>query len=159
MASWIGVDTPDADERWWAHLRRSEESESPFHATASYVRSRRIYVDSVWSLCEDHGPQETTAHVATRYYDSCMQREPAGGELLDAFTLDELRVACVLVAAKFEEHDADLAGKGFFAGLVEYAAAGPGWYGAAHASHRALESPVGGRRGVAATGPEKNCQT
>ena len=27
--------------------------------------------------------------------------------------------------AKFEEHYADLAGKGFFAGLVEYAASGP----------------------------------
>lgn len=34
-----------------------------------------------------------------------MQREPTGGFLLEDYTLDELRIACVLIAAKFEEHE------------------------------------------------------
>lgn len=92
--------------RWWRHLRRAESSDPPFELHAPYLKCRRIYVDSVWSLCEDQGLCETTAHVATRYYDAVMQREPAGGFLLEEFTLDELRIACVLVAAKYEEHEA-----------------------------------------------------
>lgn len=105
--AFIGQEDERSQQRWWDQLRsRESEDPGPFSLSAPYVKCRRLYVDSVWSLCEDHRLAETTAHVATRYYDFAMQREPAGGVLLEEFTLDEVRIACVLIAAKFEEHEA-----------------------------------------------------
>ena len=55
-------------------------------------------------MCEDHRLAETTAHLATRYFDFALQKHE--DQLFDEFSLDELRVACVLLAAKYDEHEA-----------------------------------------------------
>ena len=55
-------------------------------------------------MCEDHRLAETTAHLATRYFDFALQKNE--DSLFDEFSLDELRVACVLLAAKYDEHEA-----------------------------------------------------
>ena len=106
LVGFIGFEDDRSRARWWSHMCDREREDPKFSLDAPYVKCRRLYVDSVWSLCEDHRLAETTAHVATRYYDLAMQREPAGGVLLEDFTLDEVRIAAVLIAAKFEEHEA-----------------------------------------------------
>ena len=102
--TWVGFEHEAAKKRYWSQLRARERSDPGFSSHASYVKHRRLYVDGVWQLCEDHRLAETTAHLATRYFDFALQKNEDA--LFDEFSLDELRVACVLLAAKYDEHEA-----------------------------------------------------
>ena len=98
--TWVGFEDEAAKKRYWSQLRARERSDPGFSTHATYVKHRRLYVDGVWQLCEDHRLAETTAHLATRYFDFALQKNEDA--LFDEFSLDELRVACVLLAAKYD---------------------------------------------------------
>ena len=102
--TWVGFEHEAAKKRYWSQLRARERSDPGFSSHATYVKHRRLYVDGVWQLCEDHRLAETTAHLATRYFDFALHKNE--DVLFDEFSLDELRVACVLLAAKYDEHEA-----------------------------------------------------
>ena len=52
--AFIGQEDERSQQRWWDQLRsRESEDPGPFSLSAPYVKCRRLYVDSVWSLCED----------------------------------------------------------------------------------------------------------
>ena len=101
--TWIGFDNDAACQRYWSHLKARERKDPAFKHDAPYAKHRRLYVDGVWQLCEDHRLAETTAHLATRYFDFALQA--AERTLFSEFSLDEIRVACVLLAAKYDEHE------------------------------------------------------
>ena len=83
--AFIGQEDERSQQRWWDQLRsRESEDPGPFSLSAPYVKCRRLYVDSVWSLCEDHRLAETTAHVATRYYERALPNLKEASEKLDA---------------------------------------------------------------------------
>ena len=72
--TWVGFEHEAAKKRYWSQLRARERSDPGFSSHATYVKHRRLYVDGVWQLCEDHRLAETTAHLATRYFDFALQK-------------------------------------------------------------------------------------
>ena len=52
--TWVGFEHEAAKKRYWSQLRARERSDPGFSSHATYVKHRRLYVDGVWQLCEDH---------------------------------------------------------------------------------------------------------
>ncbi|KAJ1458424.1 hypothetical protein M885DRAFT_512846 [Pelagophyceae sp. CCMP2097] len=86
------------------YRERQDDYHLGFLRDAPYVGAiRRQAVDRLWQLCELARLDETTAHVATRFFDRVMQH-PHG---LDV-PLALLGVVCVRLAAKFEQREEDV---------------------------------------------------